>query len=227
MKRAKISERREQLRHVASFDHTFLKSVKLKNKKTFFLTKMELSLLPLSEELKNLYKKPSKQKDSDSGFDLYMPETVVVKAGTRSQLIPLGVRCKMERSTKGSFFALVYLLIRMLIDTIPNETAKKVFKELLLEFENIGKKPVGFLLLPRSSIVKTPLRQSNAVGLFDPDFREEAHFPVDNISDKDFTIEKGTRLCQIVGPGLEPIQMKLVTELENTDRGAGFGSSGK
>jgi alanine dehydrogenase len=48
-----------------------------------------------------------------------------------------------------------------------------------------------------------------------------------NISDKDFTIEKGTRLCQIVGPGLEPIQMKLVTELENTDRGAGFGSSGK
>ena len=188
---------------------------------------MELNLLPLSEEVKSFYNQPSKQHDSDTGFDIYMPEDVVVKAGARSQKIPLGVRCKMERSTKGSFFALVYILIRMLIDTIPNETAKKVFKELLLEFENLGKKPVGFLLLPRSSIIKTPLRQSNAVGLFDPDFRKEAQFPVDNISEHDFTIEKGTRLCQIVGPGLEPIHMKLVTELDDTDRGAGFGSSGK
>ena len=41
--------------------------------------------------------------------------------------------------------------------------------------------PCSFLLLPRSSISKTPLRLSNSVGLIDAGYRGELQAPVDNI----------------------------------------------
>jgi len=100
--------------------------------------------------------------------------------------------------------------------------------------------PVSYILIPRSSISKTPLRMSNSVGLIDADYTGELMAPVDLLENTSLPfhytvqtpgffhdIKKGTRLFQIVAPGFVPFTIKLVDELRNTERGSGgFGSSG-
>ena len=87
---------------------------------------------------------------------------------------------------------------------------------------------VSYKLYPRSSIVKTPLRLSNSVGIIDAGYRGNIIACVDNIKNIAFKIEKGNRLFQICGPTLEPITFRLVEELSNTQRGSGgFGSTGQ
>ena len=83
-------------------------------------------------------------------------------------------------------------------------------------------------LLPRSSIVKTPLRLANSMGLIDASYRGTLKAFVDNRnSDEPFTVKKGDRLFQIASPTLAPLTVKAVNELSKTDRGAnGFGSTG-
>ena len=50
---------------------------------------------------------------------------------------------------------------------------------------------------------------------------------VDNTGDAPYTIEAGQRLFQITGRYLEPIDLTLVEELSDSERGAaGFGSTG-
>jgi len=91
-----------------------------------------------------------------------------------------------------------------------------------------GEKNVSYYLYPRSSIIKTPLRLSNSVGIIDAGYRGNIIACVDNIKNIAFKIEKGTRLFQICGPTLEPIVFRLVEELSNTQRGSGgFGSTGQ
>ena len=91
-----------------------------------------------------------------------------------------------------------------------------------------GDKNVSYYLYPRSSIIKTPLRLANSVGIIDAGYRGNIIACVDNIKNIDFKIEKGTRLFQICGPTLEPITFRLVEELSNTQRGSGgFGSTGQ
>ena len=52
--------------------------------------------------------------------------------------------------------------------------------------------------------------------------------PVDNHSGYDYRVKRGDRLFQIVHPSLQPIQVEIVDELTNSDRGEkGFGSTGK
>ena len=87
---------------------------------------------------------------------------------------------------------------------------------------------LSFYMYPRSSIVKTPLRLANSVGIIDRDYRGHLMGCFDNITDEDYIIKKGTRLLQICGPNLEPITFELVEELSETSRGTGgFGSTGK
>lgn len=83
-------------------------------------------------------------------------------------------------------------------------------------------------LLPRSSIVKTPLRLANSVGLIDASYRGTLKAFVDNRnSDEPFIVKKGDRLFQLASPGLAPFTVKVVNALSSTERGAnGFGSTG-
>jgi dUTP pyrophosphatase len=86
---------------------------------------------------------------------------------------------------------------------------------------------VSWLLMPRSSIYKTPFRMSNSLGLIDAGYRGELRLPLDNIASAPWSVEKGTRLVQAVAPGLDPIKVELVQELDDTTRGEdGFGSTG-
>ncbi len=92
--------------------------------------------------------------------------------------------------------------------------------------ENTENNP--YLLMPRSSIAKTPLRLSNSIGLIDGGYRGEIMAAVDNIKTEDYTVEPGQRLFQLVAMDGSPIHFELVDELSDTTRGSGgFGSTGK
>ena len=91
-----------------------------------------------------------------------------------------------------------------------------------------GYLPVSFMLVPRSSISKTPLRMSNSIGIIDSGYRGEIMASVDNISNEDYMITPGQRLFQIIHPTLYPFNTDVVKELSETERGdGGFGSTGK
>ena len=92
--------------------------------------------------------------------------------------------------------------------------------------ENLEKKP--YMLMPRSSIAKTPLRLSNSIGLIDAGYRGEIMAAVDNIKNVPFTLEIGQRLFQLVGMDGSEINFELVKNLSASARGSGgFGSTGK
>jgi dUTP pyrophosphatase len=84
----------------------------------------------------------------------------------------------------------------------------------------------SYYLLPRSSISNTGFILANSVGLIDAGYRGNIKAKILNVSvDNDNTLKLGS-FFQIVGPTLEPIIIKIVTELTSTSRNAGgFGST--
>ena len=85
-----------------------------------------------------------------------------------------------------------------------------------------------YLLMPRSSIAKTPLRLCNSIGLIDGGYRGEIMAAVDNIKTEDYTVEPNQRLFQLVAMNGAPITFEIVDELSDSSRGeGGFGSTGK
>jgi len=95
--------------------------------------------------------------------------------------------------------------------------------------------PTPCLLLPRSSIYKTPFRMCNSIGLIDAGYRGDVQAKVDNIEQKNtidpeyLRLVEGTRLFQICQHNFLPWDsVVLVDELPSApdDRGAGgFGST--
>lgn len=90
--------------------------------------------------------------------------------------------------------------------------------------------PQAYCLYPRSSIIKTPLRLSNSVGIIDRGYRGVITAVVDKIGGEEFKLEKLNRYFQICHPTLEPFQIVVVDskdELGFTERNeGGFGSTG-
>lgn len=83
-----------------------------------------------------------------------------------------------------------------------------------------------FWLVSRSSISKTPLRMSNALGLIDRTYRGEIIARVDNFTDKEYIIERGTMLFQIVSFDGNTPTFTIVVDVGKTNRGeGGFGST--
>jgi len=110
----------------------------------------------------------------------------------------------------------------------PNKTTKIDF-EISCEMKNqVFDKYVSYMLFPRSSIVKTPLRLANSIGLIDSSYRGNIMAFVDNTSNEEYHVKKGDRLFQLVGPTLDNIVINLAESLSSTSRGSGgFGSTGK
>lgn len=93
--------------------------------------------------------------------------------------------------------------------------------------------PVPCLLLPRSSIYKTPFRLCNSIGLIDAGYRGEVKAMVDNLNPESETTiryDPGTRFFQICQHNFLPWENIVITdELPSPpdNRGAGgFGSTG-
>jgi dUTP pyrophosphatase len=68
----------------------------------------------------------------------------------------------------------------------------------------------------------------NSPGTIDADYRGEIKVLLVNLSDVDFIINDGERIAQMVVATHETVQWQLVSDLQDSERGAGgFGSTGK
>lgn len=90
--------------------------------------------------------------------------------------------------------------------------------------------PEGFeaQVRPRSGLsIKQGITVINAPGTVDSDYRGEIKVPLINLGQDAFTIERGTRIAQMVIAPVVQASFQEVAELDETDRGAGgFGSTG-
>ena len=82
---------------------------------------------------------------------------------------------------------------------------------------------------PRSGLsIKHGITLINCVGTVDEDYRGEVCVGLVNVSNEPYTIEPQERIAQMVIAKYEQAQIEVVTELSDTERGAGgFGSTGK
>jgi len=120
---------------------------------------------------------------------------------------------------------------------INGKRSNKVDLEIRCQMVDVFNNDIDFsyLLVPRSSIVKTSLRLANSIGIIDSGYRGNIMAFVDNIDEliedpnyENYKIKKGDRLFQIVHPSLGGIKVELVDSLSSTKRGTGgFGSTGK
>ena len=162
---------------------------------------MKLRILELNKH--NFYGNMVMKPKGDAGIDLYFPNDVNVQAG-QSLLIDFEIQCEMWTWTRDSGYDV------------------SVAKSLDNPYN------CSYQLVPRSSIWRTPLRQANNIGIIDAGYRGRIMVPVDNRSNSDYRVKRGERLFQIIHPSLQPIQVEIVDELTNSDRGKkGFGSTGK
>ena len=91
--------------------------------------------------------------------------------------------------------------------------------------------PAGFeaQIRPRSGLaLKKGITVLNTPGTIDADYRGEIGIILINLSNEDFTIENGERICQMIIAVHETVQWNLVEKLVETERGVGgFGHTGK
>lgn len=82
---------------------------------------------------------------------------------------------------------------------------------------------------PRSGLsIKHGISLINCVGTVDEDYRGEVCVGLVNISNEPYTIQPEERIAQMVIAKYEQAEIQVVTELSETERGAGgFGSTGK
>ena len=107
---------------------------------------------------------------------------------------------------------------------VPADSQKKIPLGIAVEI------PEGHmgLLVPRSSMSKTPLRCANSVGIIDADYRGELSIAYENISCSDYMIFRGDRIAQLIIVPIAVVDVEEAQTLSETERGAGgYGSTGK
>ncbi len=91
--------------------------------------------------------------------------------------------------------------------------------------------PIGYeaQVRPRSGMaLKYGISVPNTPGTIDSDYRGEIKVILINLSNEPFKIESGDRIAQMVIQKYESISWEHVSQLSDSERGAGgFGSTGK
>lgn len=91
--------------------------------------------------------------------------------------------------------------------------------------------PEGFeaQIRPRSGLaLKKGISVLNTPGTIDADYRGEVGIILVNLSDADFVVNDGERICQMVINRVEQVSWIPVDTLEESERGAGgFGHTGR
>ena len=165
------------------------------------------------EKLKNIYKEAITKHNKkiqdcpdiiDAGFDLYAP--LQQKENEQIFFSPTTVN-KLD-------FKIICSA------QITNNTTNKTYN-------------TGYYMYPRSSISKTRLRLANSVGIIDAGYRGHimAMLDVIGLTDTNYEGKAYERYMQICAPGLIPLTVEIVDNIEDlgekTERGqGGFGSTG-
>ncbi len=91
--------------------------------------------------------------------------------------------------------------------------------------------PKGFeaQIRPRSGLaLKKGITVLNTPGTIDADYRGEIGIILVNLSNEEFVVENGERICQMIIAAHETVKWNLVEKLDDTNRGTGgFGHTGK
>lgn len=161
---------------------------------------MKFLIQVVHERNEEFYQNHSVMYKGDSGLDLFCVTDQTIKAG-ETKLVDLNIKSQLR-----SFEWRLWKWFE----------TKSVWRY------------HSYLLLPRSSIYKTPLRVANSIGLIDAGYLGHIKVALYNISDTDYNICRGDRLVQLVRGDLGQIKMELVSDLRSTERSSGgFGSSGR
>lgn len=85
------------------------------------------------------------------------------------------------------------------------------------------------LVFARSGLgIKHGVAPANCVGVIDSDYRGEVMVGLQNSGKEDYTISPGDRIAQLMITPVVQAQLRLVDQLDETERGAGgFGSTGQ
>ena len=155
----------------------------------------------------------SKTNYPNSGFDLFIPDTVSFRetAPFATKMVDLQIKAEM-------------FSVNLTTRVIAKMTEANTESEEVVGFSH----NTGYYLFPRSSISKTPLMLANHTGIIDSGYRGKLMTAIRSFS-AEYEIEKHTRLFQICHPSLCPVYVVLVNEsdLAITERGeGGFGSTG-
>lgn len=164
------------------------------------------------EKLKNIYKeaitKHNKKIEDcpdiiDAGFDLYAP--------------------LQQNQTHKLFFS---------PSTVNKLDFKIICSAKITNYATNKTYNTGYYMYPRSSISKTRLRLANSVGIIDAGYRGHIMAMLDVIGITDYEGNVYERYIQICAPGLIPMTVEIVDNIEDlgekTERGqGGFGSTGK
>lgn len=94
---------------------------------------------------------------------------------------------------------------------------------------HIGDPGLAAVLLPRSGLGhKHGIVLGNLTGLIDSDYQGQLFISIWNRGQKDFTIEPGERIAQMVIVPVVQAHFEVVEEFDASNRGdGGFGSSGR
>jgi dUTP pyrophosphatase len=111
----------------------------------------------------------------------------------------------------------------------PKTFGNKIKTGIKMELINLKENEESpYIIAPRSSIYKTPLRPSQSISIIDVGFRGEIHIFVDNWFDNEYHIKKGDRLFQVINPSLKSMHLKIVHDLSvGIRKNNGLGSSGQ
>ncbi len=174
---------------------------------------LKLRIVSPDDHLNSLYKEAVNKMNTeeymanphkDSGFDVFTPKENLKIGPGGTKLVDMKIQCAAYRIV------------------CDNNTCVKV--------------PTAFFMYPRSSIYKSSVRLANNTGIIDSGYRGNLMGAFDNISRVGATFNGGEwyqehnaygRLLQICMPDLSPFKVEIVTDLDDTLRGAGgLGSTG-
>jgi dUTP pyrophosphatase len=145
------------------------------------------------------------------------------------------ITVKLKRLPNGQGLSLP---IRMTAQAAGFDICAAVDAATVIEPGQIKLVPCGFAMAiphgyeaqvrPRSGLAsKFGVTLVNSPGTIDSDYRGEVFVPLINHGRSAFTVERGTRIAQVLILPVPPIELVEVEELDETSRGAGgFGHTG-
>lgn len=155
---------------------------------------------------------------SDSGFDLYVPETIEFRPG-ETKIVDLKIKCKCydDNTTFG-----YYMYPRSSISKTPLTMCNSVG---IIDKDYRG----NIMVALRYNIDKDVMKEWSKLI-----YKQSQNYQnSDNLFDEQyellptFKLEKGTRIVQLTTATLSPFNVNFVDKLDITQRGnGGFGSTG-